>query len=224
MKIEQIKQARSNRKTRYARPFSNFFESSEQCLAAGNLLLEGSLDAKIVSLIERSVIISTVTAIEVYYRDILDFIFKYCDPVFFKSHLKNLYPDKFDIYDLIDIHVHSVHPLEIVSAAQSFQNVKRINEVFSKLMGGKDLWTSISNLKLRLKDQPETETSFSGDGYKSLDRIFNLRHELVHDPARHSFYSADIHKDLEASISIVFGSDVILSQLIEENKDPELLN
>lgn len=224
MNIEQIKQARKNRKSRSARPFSNFFESSQQCLAAGNLILDGSVDNNVLSLIERSVIISTVTAVEVYYRDILDFIFKYCDPVFFKPHLKTLYPNKFTIDDLIDIHIHNVHPLEIVSEAQSFQNVKKINEVFSKLMGGNNLWTAISNLKLRIKDKPETETSFAGDGYKSLDRIFNLRHELVHNPARHSFYNIDIHKDLEESISVIFGSDVILSNLIEENKDPELKN
>ena len=136
MHIKQVLQARANRRTRFERPFSNFFEIFQQCIDAGELILTGSVDPKVSTLIERSVVISTVTAMEVYYRDILDFIFRYCAPTFFEPHLKQLFPEKFDIADLLEVYHHQVHPLELVSAAQSFQNADRIDKVFSKFLCG----------------------------------------------------------------------------------------
>lgn len=126
MDIRQVLQARANRKTRIERPFSNFYETVQQCASAGELIVSGSLDPKITGLVERSAVISTVTAIEVYYRDIFDFIFRYCTPAFFEPHLKHLFPEKFDIGDLLEVYRNNLHPLELVSAAQSFQNAERM--------------------------------------------------------------------------------------------------
>jgi hypothetical protein len=222
MDIKQILQARANRRTRIERPFANFFDLVQQCTAAGDLILSGSLDPKITALIERSAVISTVTAIEVYYRDILDFIFRYCKPTFFEPHLKQLFPEKFDIKDLLEVYSHQVHPLELVSAAQSFQNVDRIDKVFTKFLGGAGLWESVFKLEVRVKDNPNTESSFSREELPSLRRIFDLRHELVHDPAHRSFFTEKTMGDLWAAVHLVFGSDIVLTQVIEANRDPTL--
>jgi hypothetical protein len=80
MDIKQVLQARANRRTRVGRPFSNFFENVQQCIAAGELILSGSIDPMFTTLIERSAVISSVTAIEVYYRDILDSSFATARP------------------------------------------------------------------------------------------------------------------------------------------------
>ncbi len=160
MDIKQILQARANRQTRHKRPFSNFNETSQQCIEAGDLILSGTLDPKIAILLERSAVISSVTAIEVYYRDILDFIFRYCKPAFFEPHLKFFLPEKFEIADLLDFYRKSVHPLELVSAAQSFQNVERIDKCFSKFLDKPGLWESVLTLRVRVKDEPTTEGAF----------------------------------------------------------------
>ena len=51
-----------------------------------------------------------------------------------------------------------------------------------------------------------------------------MRHELVHDPARRSFFNESTLADLHATASMVFGSDVVLSQVIQANRDPTLDN
>jgi len=102
MNPQQILQARANRSSRLARPFENFYQSFTQCLSAGDALLKGGLAPDFVPLLERSVVISGVTAIEVYFRDILDLMFKYCAPDFFAPNLKAIHPEKYDIDDLLE--------------------------------------------------------------------------------------------------------------------------
>jgi len=224
MNIRQVLQARTNKKTRINRPFSNFYETIQQCTAAGDLIVSGSLDPKIAGLIERSVVISTVTAIEVYYRDILDFIFHYCAPEFFEPHLKHLFPEKFDIGDLLDVYRHNLHPLELVSAAQSFQNADRIDKTFAKFLKNQGLWKSVFKLQIRLKDQTEIESSFAHNELVALKRLFDLRHELVHDPARRAFFTEKTLEDIWTSAHLIFGSDIVISQVIQANRDPALGN
>lgn len=224
MNIKQVLQARANRKTRLDRPFATFFENFQQCIVAAELILSGSLDPRIVALVERSAVISSVTAIEVYYRDILDFIFRYCSPDFFEPHLKLLYPEKLDIAELLEAYRHNVHPLEIVSSAQSFQNTDRIDKVFSKFIGNKGLWSSVLQLQVRIKDDPLTEGGFAHDELVALKGIFVLRHELVHDPARRAYFSSQILEDMWSAAHFIFGSDIVLSQAIQANRDPALNN
>ena len=224
MDIKQVLQARANRRTRVERPFANFFEMVQQCVAAGDLIISGSLDPKITTLIERSAVISTVTAIEVYYRDILDFIFRYCSTTFFEPHLKQLFPEKFDISDLLEVYRHQVHPLELVAAAQSFQNADRIDKVFSKFLSKGGLWENVLQLQVRVKGDPATENSFTRDELVALRRVFDLRHELVHDPARRSFFTEQTVEDLWAATHMIFGSDIVLTRVIQANRDPALAN
>ena len=134
MDYKKILQSRENRGTRLARPFENFFATFNQCNEAAEAILGGSFAPEFTPLMERSIIISTVTAIEVYYRDILDFAFRFCAPEFFEPKLKQMHPDKYDISDLIAIYRHRIHPLELVVNSQSFQNVDKIERVFSKIV------------------------------------------------------------------------------------------
>lgn len=221
MDPKQVIQARANRKTRLARPFSNFAETFQQCKGAGEAILQGAIAAEFTPLLERAAVISAVTAIEVYYRDILDYIFRYCSPDFFLPHLKQLHPEKLDISELLEVYRHQIHPLELVSSSQSFQNIDRIDRVFSKFIG-KSLWDTILNLQVRFKDAPETETSWQREDLDGLRRTFELRHELVHDPARRSFFTQSTLSDLWSAESMVFGSDVIFSGVLVKNKDPTL--
>jgi hypothetical protein len=123
---------------------------------------------------------------------------------------------------LLDVHRHQVHPLELVSAAQSFQNIDRIEKVFSRFVRNGGLWESVFQLQVRVKDDPTTESSFSRDELVALKRVFDLRHELVHDPARRSFFNEQTLEDLLAATHLVFGSDIILTQAIQANRDPAL--
>lgn len=222
MNITKIIQARANRESRLQRPFLNFFEQAQLSTGAGELILENHVDQKIIILVERSVVISMVTAIEVYFRDILNFIFQNCNTDFFLPHLKHIHPEKYEIKELIDFYNHKFHPLELISASQSFQNADQIDRVFSKFLPQGKFWNNILKTKARLKDQPENEVTFDHEMLMALIRTFNLRHELVHDPARRSFFNEEIQNDLYATTSIIFGADILLSQIIEKNGDSSL--
>ena len=111
MDLTQILQSRRNRAERLGRPFKIFYDSFQQCAGASELVLERKLTDEVALLVERSVVITTVTAIEVFYKDLLALIFKACKPEFFEPHLKQLHSEKFDVGDLINFHKHSIHPL-----------------------------------------------------------------------------------------------------------------
>ncbi|MEQ1741924.1 MAG: hypothetical protein ABL869_05415 [Candidatus Nitrotoga sp.] len=227
MDYRQVLQARENRKTRknhIAKPLDNFFHTFDQCWDAGSKYLEGGIDSEYASLIERSIIISTVTAIEVYYRDMLDFVFKYCSPKFFEPKLKFLHPQKYDILELRDIYSHDIHPLELVSNNLSFQNVEQIEKVFSHFFIKNGFWDSVKNQQVRRKDKPKKIYSWTSYDLECLKDTFNLRHELIHDPAHITFLTENILANLAGAAYMVWGSDFILTNMIVVNKDPNLEN
>jgi hypothetical protein len=221
MDYSKVLKARVNRRTREGHPFVNFYESVTQCTSAGNAVLENQVSSDFSLLLERSVVISAVTAIEVYYRDVLDGIFRYCSPDFFEPKLKQLHADKYDISDLLDMYDNKIHPLELVSNSQSFQNIEKIERVFSKFTG-KGFWSSVLQLQFRGKKSPNEIATWSNDDFEGLRATFNLRHELVHDPARKRFLTAQVVSNIGKSAHMIFGSDVVLMEMMHLNRDPSL--
>lgn len=101
--FDQVVTNREIRTLRHSRPYRNLREAVDQCKAAGrNLLCNVTADAY-PKLLERSVVITFVTHVEVYFRDMHDAIFKQCDPEFFIPKLKHIHNFKYDIEELIDI-------------------------------------------------------------------------------------------------------------------------
>jgi hypothetical protein len=96
--------------------------------------------------------------------------------------------------------------------------------VFSKFIGNKGLWSSVFQLQVRIKEDPLTERCFAHDELVALKGIFLLRHELVHDPARRAYFSGKILEDMWSAAHLIFGSDVVLTQAIQANRDPALNN
>ena len=220
MDIERILQTRANRTTRNGRPFNVFYASMSRCLDAGKSLLADPA-IKHAKLLERSVVITMVSAIEVYYKDVLDSIFRVCSPDFFEPHLKRIHATKYDITDVLAIYRNQVHPLELITANQSFQSAETIEAVFSKFLGN-GLWGAVIGLQVRLKDDPETECTFEPELLADLKSLFALRHELVHNPAQRTVYSREIHNQIIAAGYLVFGSDVALTDMMAKNQDPSL--
>jgi hypothetical protein len=190
--------------------------------AAQALIADRDQYADFAPLLERSAVITLVTAVEVYFRDMLDVVFRLCAPEFFTPCLRELHSEKYDVDDLLDIYRNGVHPLELVVAAQSFQNADQVERVFSKLMGT-SLWGALLQLQVRVAEKPEEIFSWTHENLSSLKRTFALRHELVHDPARHAFIDDDVCSDLLLSQMIVFGCDVVLNGVVQEHLDDEVV-
>jgi hypothetical protein len=204
-RLKQILQYRINRTTRFPdKPFSVFFDIFTQSEKAGRAILEGNINHEFLTILERSIVISTVTAIEVYYKDVLDGIFRMCSPDFFTPKLKHIHQNKYDIKDLCDFHEHQIHPLELVVTSQSFQNIEVIDKVFSKFVG-KGFWNSILEQQVRRTDNPTNIVSWTNDDLEGLKSTFLLRHELVHDPARTSFLTEEVLSNLWKSAHMIWG-------------------
>lgn len=222
--IEKLLKLRDNRRIRQGekpKPFSTVHEEVMKCVYAGNAIVDGTIVSDHVDLIERSVVISSVSAIEVYFRDMLDFVFQYCEQDFFIPHLKTLHQNKYEITDLIEVHRHGIHPLEIISADMSFQSSEKIEKIFSKFLG-RSLWGAVLDQRVRIKDNTESEVSFRHEEFEGLKRVFTLRHQLVHDPIRVKFLTEAIMGDIMGALFMIFGADVILSDMIARNVDPLL--
>lgn len=220
MDISRILQSRVNRKTRLGKPFSVFQDSFSECHEAARSILDGEISS-FTNLLERSVIITMVTAIEVYYKDVLDGIFRICSPEFFQPQLKKIHGTKYDIVDLIEIYKKQVHPLELVSANQSFQNIDTINAIFSKFLG-RSLWSSVIGMEVRVKEEPEKNGSFTHEDLDALKALFLLRHEIVHSPGKKSFLTEQVIDNAIHASWLVFGSDIVLMRMITDNQDPSI--
>lgn len=221
MDYSRIIRARRNRGTRKKEPFLTFFDSIDQCKSAANQLIAGSISEDISILVGRSAIVTSVSSIEVYFRDVLDWIFKYCSPDFFRPNLKAIHPNKYTIDDLLEIYEHTIHPLEMVSSSMSFQNTEQIERVFSKYLRS-SLWDAVLNQQVRLKDEPENIVSWTLADLQGLKNTFQLRHELVHDPALRNFMRETVVLDIEKSAHMIWGANFVLMQMMSENKDPML--
>ncbi|SLN71087.1 hypothetical protein TRL7639_04196 [Falsiruegeria litorea R37] len=151
----------------------------------------------------------------------LDAVFKQCDPDFFTPKLKHIHNSKYGIEDLIDIYKRRIHPLELVSSDVSFQNVDKVDKVFSKFLG-KSIWKAVFDLKVRIKDKPECVVCFEPELLNALERTFSLRHELVHNPRADFKLKENQLKDIRNADGLLFATDIILGNMIAENIDPEL--
>ena len=225
MDFHSVLANREARKERGARPYENFRENSDKCISAAKDLVSETEKSRHVDLLERATIIAFVTYVEVYFRDMLDTIFKYCDPEFFLPQLKHIHNQKYDIEEVLEIFRLQIHPLELISSEYSFQNIDRIEKVFSKFLK-KGLWSEAINLKVRVKDSltidPKMVVTFEPEYLKALGRILSLRHELVHNPRRSRPLNEAVLTDMKNADGIIFAANIILENMLGENQDPAL--
>ncbi|RFC37727.1 MAG: hypothetical protein DID92_2727743026 [Candidatus Nitrotoga sp. SPKER] len=215
--ILKIRQNRETRKKHYERPLNNFSEKFVQCMVAGEKFLNEEVPSEYSSFVERSIIISSVTSIEMYYRDMLDFILKYCSPTFIEPRLKSLHAEKYSINDLVEMHNLGIHPLELISSELPFQNIKQIDKVFTTFFD-KSFWSILKGFQVRNEAKPEKIYSWNDDDIVCLSDIFTLRHELVHEHKMNSFLTEEILRKLDKAGFMVWGTNFVLINMMMENK------
>lgn len=221
MDFDRVFVNREVREGRHARPYMNFREGVDQCIAAGRDLVKNRESSSHIKLLERSVIITFVTHVEVYFRDMLDAIFRHCDPDYFLPLLKHVHQNKYGIDDMLLIYKNNTHPLELVSSDISFQNSEKIEKVFSKFLGS-SLWNASINTQIRLKDKPETVCIFEPEYLEGLKRVFELRHELVHNPKNTPHLTESVLVDIENADGLILAVDCVLLQMLNDHRDPAL--
>ncbi|MEX0278257.1 MAG: hypothetical protein AB3N19_12120 [Ruegeria sp.] len=217
-KIIEIRNARSSRS---AVPFRVFYAASSQCIAAGRELTQETVETNHTRLLERSVVITFVTHVEVYFKDMLDAIFRQCDPDFFRPKLRHLHNQKYGIDELLEIYERQIHPLELISGDVSFQSTASIDRVFSKFLGA-GLWDTAINTRIRLPNQPKTEIKFEAEYLRCLERTFELRHNLVHNPSDAPHITDSVMNDIDFAQGLMLAADIVLLNMLAEHRDPQL--
>ncbi|WP_269621128.1 hypothetical protein [Zhongshania sp. BJYM1] len=222
MDIEKVKSNNLARESRDRRPISAFMELYSATDSALKEVAElGASEATKETLV-KSHLINVVTAVEVYYRDMLDSVFRLCKPELFEGKLKNLHDKSYKIDDLLAIYVNRIHPLELVASNLSFQNIGNIEKVFSTLIG-KPFFKQAKQLKWRLKEKPETECEINHSDIDTLQEVFEERHLLIHNPNGNLSASlASTEERINSIFGVVMASDLVLTQFINENIDPEI--
>jgi hypothetical protein len=185
MDIERILRSRQVKGSRAARPYENFFKLYSEIQIIEAIVTDPAKKADLLEstkwILEKHSVIILVTAFDVYFRDMLDAIFRLCKPQSFEPFLKEFHKAKYDIEELITIYKKQTHPCELVVDGCNFQNLNCISSVFSKLLG-KSLWETAFSFRFRVKDKPETEASLDETNLHALQRTIALRHELIHNP------------------------------------------
>lgn len=222
MDIDSIAKYRQNRKSPSGAPLRAFYAQFDPWINGANEVKQLSVSQSTKWLIERSLVISGVTAIEVYFRDMLDVIFRSCRADVFSPKLRELHKEKYDIDEIVEIYQKQINPCELVLAGLSFQRMDTIEKMFSTLIN-KPFWKSAVPVQIRLKDDHTKQFEVTDRHVKSLRSLLALRHELVHDPDKHK------HKLTEEEISwlydaglLMFACDIVLNQFIAANIDLEL--
>ena len=225
--INKVLRARANRVSRLSHEWKtprrlpelqNFLDWSGQCIKAGELIINGKIDDEISTLLARSVVITQVTACEVFCRDILYSLLSRAKANNGDiGNLKKIYTEKFDIIQLIDLLDKSIDPLEVVVSSLSFQSVAQIDRVFSALLG-ENVWDVVLDSEFAIARSVEDIGSenimtWSQNDKEYFSKLFDLRHELVHDPSRLDFFSDDVLNFMISSESMIIGLHMVIHHL-----------
>jgi len=203
------------------RPYLTFHRLYQEVVALSNFNDNGTASPTRWA-IEKQSVITIVTAVEVYFRDMLDCIFRLCKPVAFRPYLKQIHPLKYDIDDLIEFHVSRVHPLELIADNCNFQNPDEIAKVFKALIG-RPFWDAVLDLHFRLVEQPSLEVKLDQEYFKSLQRTLKLRHEIIHSPDMDRCELSDSERcDIHSIGLLICGCDILLTDFISKNLDEEI--
>ena len=218
-KVSSNTKARKSRDSRPVRAFMDLYSLTDSALKEVSEL--GATDTTIETLL-KSHIINTVTAVEVYYRDILDSVFRLCKLSSFEGKLKKLHDRSYRIDDLIEMYANSIHPLELVANSLNFQNTQSIEKIFTILIG-QSFFKQARQLKWRLKEDPYTESEISYADIEALQQVFDERHQLIHNPSK-SFLTTASEMDckMNSVCGVIMASDLVMTQFINDNVDPEV--
>lgn len=221
VKVTSNKKSRASRARRPIKAFVELYEATDSALK--EVVELGASEATIETLV-KSHVINVVTAVEVYFRDMLDTIFRLCRAEAFENKIKKLHDKSYKIDDLLAIYVNHIHPLELVADGLSFQNIENIEKTFSILLE-KPFFKQTKQIAWRLKDAPETESTIQYSDIENLEGIFQERHLLIHNPNRNLSTSLILTQErINSVLGVVMASDLVLTNFINENIDPELLS
>jgi len=198
--------------------FWNIYKSSHTALYEISV---ANFSAEVVQTIARSHILTTVTAIEVFYRDSFVSILKYAKPSEFIPKLKHIHKQKYDVGEIYNLYIEEISPLKLVVDSINFQNSSSINRVFSDLLGENFFNIALRNFMSKEVNGEKIDIQVENGDLEILDWFFKERHKLTHNPKFDQGYDVEeLLTKLESLQKIILASD--LAMLLFINKYPAI--
>ncbi|MBY7962054.1 hypothetical protein KW476_13255 [Vibrio fluvialis] len=218
MDIRKINKNRDARNSRNPRPFATFMDISQATMSAMEEIAPMELSVNTKNTLKNNQIINMVTAVDVYFRDMIDAIFRMCDRDAFNSKLRKLHEKNYKIDEVIAIYENKIHPLELISNSHSFQNTENIDKVFSILLEDRFI-PKLLKLKWKMSgsDDIDAHQLYKYD-VDNLQELFEIRHFLIHNPHKTESISEEKFEELTNSMyGFIMASDLIFTQFINNN-------
>jgi len=218
MNIEKIIHNKHAKKSRDLRPLRAFVDLYEANNSAMEEIHKLTVSNSTKEALLKSNIINLVTAIEVYYRDMLDAIFRLCKVSSYESSLRKIHDKNYKIDSILNLYNKKIHPLELIVDAQNFQNLETIDKVFSIILK-KSFLKSILQIEWKFDLEDKNSSSISDQEIKIVKKVFEERHQLIHNPnMKYSITKDEIEDKVNAVFGLIMASDLVFIQFINENE------
>ena len=163
-----------------------------------------------------------VTLIECYYRDSLDAIFRLCKHTAYLPSIDKIIKAKYSVREILDLELQGLHFLETIPRQLSFQNIGQICSVYDHYFE-KGFRKEIQENQFRFKDHPEHIMEVTDPTFSTIENLFELRHEIIHNPGMTIRESKqDISSYLEQVWNLVFCSDQAIINFMETHVKEEV--
>lgn len=174
------------------------------------------------SLFSNLAVTRLVTLIECYYRDSLDAIFRLCKPTAYLPSIDKIIKAKYSAREILELELQGLHFLEIIPQQLSFQSIGQICSVYDHYFE-KGFRKEIQENKFRFKNYPEHIMEVTDPTFSTIENLFALRHEIIHNPGMTVQKSKqDVSSYLEHVWNLVFCSDQAIINFMETHIKEEV--
>ena len=133
------------------------------------------------ALFQQMLIPRLVTAIECYFRDSLDAIFRLCKHTAFLPALNKLIKQKYSAQEIIELEAEGLHFLEIIPREMSFQALDLITAAYDNFIPT-GFTNEMKQKQYRFKHHPDSMMEVTDQTLAQIAELFSLRHQIVHNP------------------------------------------
>ena len=220
---------RSQRRQEHPTPSHAFRVGANKALNVLTELKELEASVQLLDYVLKANVVYFVTLFEVYFRDMLDLIFKVCKPEIFISKIDKIHERKYKFSEILSLSSSATNPLDLLASSLNFQKWSFIEETFSLLLGVKSfkeeakktIWT----VSKEVPAENAQEIQLHDDDFLRLERLLSMRHNFVHDP--NPIVKIDEHEVmyelLGAATSVVVSCDICINEFISKNVKSEFL-
>jgi hypothetical protein len=129
---------------------------------------------------------------------------------------------KYSVREILELEKEGLHFLETIPQQLSFQNLKQICSVYDNIFV-RGFTKEIQEKQYRFKDLPDHIMQVAPETLASMEQLFSLRHELIHNPRSNHRSSVDDFMEFLGHVwDFVFCSDQVIMGFVGDHLKGEI--